>query len=526
MKRTKLVGLLSVGAAVIFISCADMTHNLLVQDKTQPESEKQTEHGGNSSENKGGKADSEQAQKPFVSDYEAKKQELFKRLLNACTRFEETASVGDLHISCAENGETRAEHKALYAEFFDRHPYIFHLRENGSIGIRYKSENENEVNEYIFEYLTNKDSFETEYKEFEEGLEAMYSVVQEGMSEAERSYALCAALDKKTVYKDVHGLFDKATPRGPIVLGKAVCEGYSLAYKKLVTGIGIPAQFVSGPASGSEGHMWNRIQIDGQWYNMDATWDDYGRASSDYRAHCTGSYFLTSDNVFYGVRGHLVPNRDEEKALKPALSKTYDDDSYVFRNLAHDKGELQYRNGWWYYFSFADSTIYKSRFDGTQKESVYTKKTAKERSENLKPLLARVELGQTKIYFMDLQEDSTPNAYALYSVNFDGTAVQKIRDLPFVPEVLVPDTDKAVCAYGIEALKAEVMLSKMKDAYFHGTEDVETPQSETRVRFTNAIKEAEALLAENAPDTARAALLYEKLHALRKAHTFPMTSRT
>ena len=51
MKRNKLVGLLSVGAAVIFISCADMTHNLLVQDKTQPESEKQTEHGGNSSEN-------------------------------------------------------------------------------------------------------------------------------------------------------------------------------------------------------------------------------------------------------------------------------------------------------------------------------------------------------------------------------------------------------------------------------------------------------------------------------------------
>lgn len=226
------------------------------------------------------------------------------------------------------------------------------------------------------------------------------------------------------------------------------------------------------------------------------------------------------------MRGHLVPNRDEEKALKPALSKKYDDDSYVFRNLAHDKGELQYRNGWWYYFSFADSSLYKSRFDGTQKESVCTKKTAKDRLENSTPLLARVELGQTKIYFMDLQEDSTPNAYALYSVNFDGTAVQKIRDLPFVPEVLVPDTDKAVCAYGIEALKAEVMLSKMKDAYFHGTEDFETPQSETRVRFTNAIKEAEALLAENAPDTARAALLYEKLHALRKAHTFPMTSRT
>ncbi|MGP1577077.1 MAG: transglutaminase domain-containing protein [Treponema sp.] len=526
MKRSKLVGVLSIGTAVIFISCADMTQTQSALDKTQSQSTKQTEQNEKQPPQKPGKRDTAQTQEPSYSDYEAKKQELFKRLLNACTRFEETASVGDLHISCTENGETRAEHKALYAEFFDRHPYIFHLRENGSIGIRYKSENENEVNEYIFEYLTNKDSFETEYKEFEEGMEAMYSVVQEGMSEAECSYALCAALDKRTVYKDVHGLFDKATPRGPIVLGKAVCEGYSLAYKKLVTGIGIPAQFVSGPAAGSEGHMWNRIQIDGQWYNMDATWDDYGRATADYRAHCRGSYFLTSDNVFYGVRGHLVPNRDEEKALKPALSKRYDDASCVFRNLANDKGELQYRNGWWYYFSFADSTIYKSRFDGAQKEPVYTKKTAKYRLENSMPLLARVELGQTKIYFMDLQEDNTPNAYALYSVNFDGSDVQKIESLSSVPVMLVPNTDKVVRTYGIEALKAELMLSKMKDAYFHGTEDLETPQSETRVCFTNAIKEAEALLAENAPDTAHAALLYEKLHALRKSYSFPRTSRS
>ena len=63
---------------------------------------------------------------------------------------------------------------------------------------------------------------------------------------------------------------------GCLIDGKAVCEGYSKALIALCEEGGILCIPVSGTTGrgGSELHMWNKVMMDGEWYNMDLTWDD------------------------------------------------------------------------------------------------------------------------------------------------------------------------------------------------------------------------------------------------------------
>ena len=80
---------------------------------------------------------------------------------------------------------------------------------------------------------------------------------------------------------------------GPLVYGKALCEGYSKAFMYLCQSVGIPCICVAGTGNG-EKHMWNMLQLDGEWYNMDVTWDDDG----DYNYFCIPTSQLTIDHRF------------------------------------------------------------------------------------------------------------------------------------------------------------------------------------------------------------------------------------
>lgn len=60
---------------------------------------------------------------------------------------------------------------------------------------------------------------------------------------------------------------------GALVKKKAVCAGYSGAMKMLMNLVGIECRTAVGMSKNS-GHMWNQIKIDGDWYNLDVTWDD------------------------------------------------------------------------------------------------------------------------------------------------------------------------------------------------------------------------------------------------------------
>ena len=79
---------------------------------------------------------------------------------------------------------------------------------------------------------------------------------------------------------------------GAIVTGEAVCEGYAKAMQILLSKAGIPCFTVRGESDGVS-HMWNVVELNNEWYHLDATWDD-----NDKDGFIIYEYFnLDSDNI-------------------------------------------------------------------------------------------------------------------------------------------------------------------------------------------------------------------------------------
>ena len=87
---------------------------------------------------------------------------------------------------------------------------------------------------------------------------------------------------------------------------KGVCFEYALLYQALCCAMKVNCIVVCGRAGGM--HAWNMVQIDGQWYQADPTWDA-GDAPERYQ------YFLVSDTVMRSrvieQEGYQIPSCPE-----------------------------------------------------------------------------------------------------------------------------------------------------------------------------------------------------------------------
>ena len=95
-------------------------------------------------------------------------------------------------------------------------------------------------------------------------------------------------------YKDLEAPYSHEMP-GVFLYGIGVCEGISKAFKYLCDKIGIQSGIVIGNVKGeAASHAWNQIRIEGEWYNIDVTFDmNLSRSAGDLRY----DYFNVPDTV-------------------------------------------------------------------------------------------------------------------------------------------------------------------------------------------------------------------------------------
>ncbi len=90
--------------------------------------------------------------------------------------------------------------------------------------------------------------------------------------------------------------------------GSSVCDGYARSMKLLCYLAGVDCLKVTGSAGGVS-HAWNKVKVDGAWYNLDATWGDTGGGREN--------YFLISDDMLRAT--HTWP----EDGRYPASPSAY-----------------------------------------------------------------------------------------------------------------------------------------------------------------------------------------------------------
>ena len=93
------------------------------------------------------------------------------------------------------------------------------------------------------------------------------------------------------------------------------CQSYESAYAKLLTAAGIEN---SETRDTYDGHTWNTMKLDGQWYQTDCTWDD----SSD------NWYSFDQRHLYFGLTDELMA------IAHPGHSKIYTKDDYNTRSTS------------------------------------------------------------------------------------------------------------------------------------------------------------------------------------------------
>ena len=93
------------------------------------------------------------------------------------------------------------------------------------------------------------------------------------------------------------------------------CQSYESAYAKLLTAAGIEN---SETRDTYDGHTWNAMKLDGQWYQTDCTWDD----SSD------NWYSFDQRHLYLGLTDELMA------IAHPGHSKIYTTDTYATRSTS------------------------------------------------------------------------------------------------------------------------------------------------------------------------------------------------
>lgn len=106
--------------------------------------------------------------------------------------------------------------------------------------------------------------------QFDRAVSEVLSLVNSGMTAYEKELTIHDALLNRCQYQS--GSYPHSA-YGPLVEGKAVCEGYARAFQYLMHRVGISCMVVSGTGHG-EAHAWNAVQIGKSWYYTDVTWDD------------------------------------------------------------------------------------------------------------------------------------------------------------------------------------------------------------------------------------------------------------
>lgn len=126
-----------------------------------------------------------------------------------------------------------------------------------------------------FNYRINKNQF---IKSQEVAESIIKKKITNKMTDYEKELLIHDYIIDQTIYYDNQSDKSIFTIYGVFIENKAVCQGYADAFFYLCTLAGVEVKLVFGDVIGADKrpipHAWNIVKIEGDWYQIDVTWDD------------------------------------------------------------------------------------------------------------------------------------------------------------------------------------------------------------------------------------------------------------
>lgn len=238
---------------------------------------------------------------------------------------------------------------AFWGLLYD-HPELFWLYNGTEANMGYGTPYENDGSgNYVVYYF-----FDEPFDDFEEMMTKFNSAADAFLADIDLSAS------EEVVAKDIHDkLIDLVTYDTPVMQDTsyngycnlahtaygalvedsdgnanwAVCDGYSQAYVYLLQQAGIDAAVIVGVAGNTAqdagGHAWSVVEMGGDWYEVDTTWDDVGSLDEQVEA------IKDVDPFSYGYYYEALSDPDYRGKLEHALCylttvgiKRYEPDEY------------------------------------------------------------------------------------------------------------------------------------------------------------------------------------------------------
>ena len=207
------------------------------------------------------------------------------KVYNAWNTGQTTISLSSLRMTFSE--VANAYYEMLYTDadwFFISSAFRYGLSMSGAY-----------VSTLQVEYNFNTSEIPDREVEFGDAVTRILSGIQDSWSDAQKVLYLHDYLAEYCSYDLTLENMDAYTA---VVTGSTICQGYAMAMCVLCRQLGIPCYTMT---SDELNHMWNVVQIDGKWYQLDVTFDD---SAPDMLGHATHDYVLQSDAAMYADEHH------------------------------------------------------------------------------------------------------------------------------------------------------------------------------------------------------------------------------
>ena len=192
--------------------------------------------------------------------------------------------------------------------------------------------------------------------EIDAAADRMLATVPPGASELEKVLAVNDFLALNVAYDPItlsgnSGPDAVYTAYGALGNGVAVCQGYALAANYLFELLDIESRYASSDAMN---HGWNMVQVDGNWYHLDITWND---PTPDQLGRVAHSNFLRSGTGI-GATGH----HDWDSGLPAATSTAYD--SFFWTGSGYSSAMINHNGSWLHTYASDNKQLHAAAIPG------------------------------------------------------------------------------------------------------------------------------------------------------------------